>query len=162
MLRSFRVGSICDMRLSRRWDGSVGLGKLLIVGASAIVLGAGYVGARCYSTSGGAVASQDLLYRLVIEEETMRGQDMVAQAPVLRAREGDHVNLLLTAPMPADVYIHGLEISATLLPNLETSLAFSAGSPGRYYVHLHNVVCAAPHQSDESHIEVAVVEVEPR
>jgi hypothetical protein len=140
----------------------VGLGKLLIIGASAIVLGAGYVGARCYSTSGGAVVSQDLSYRLVIKEETMQGENMVAQAPVLRAREGDHVNLLLTAPMPADVYIHGLEISATLLPNLETSLAFSAGSPGRYYIHLHNVVCAASQQSDEAHIEVAVIEVEPQ
>ncbi|TMJ46531.1 MAG: hypothetical protein E6G85_30960 [Alphaproteobacteria bacterium] len=138
------------------------LRNLLIAGASAIVLSVGYVGARCYSTSGGIVTSQDLSYRLAIEEEAMRGQVMVAETPVLRVREGDRVNLLLTAPLPAEVYIHGLETSATLLPNLETSLAFYAATPGRYYVHLHNVVCADPHESSDSHVEVAVIEVEPR
>jgi hypothetical protein len=68
--------------------------------------------------------------------------------------------LLLTAPLPAEVYIHGLEISTTLLPNLETPLAFSAVTPGRYYIHLHNVVC--DDQMGDSHVEVAVVEIQPR
>jgi hypothetical protein len=140
----------------------VELRNLLIAGASAIVLSVGYVGARCYSTSGEALASQDLSYRLAIEEEAMRGQAMVAEIPVLRVHEGDRINLLLTAPLPAEVYIHGLETSTTLLPNLETSLAFSAATPGRYFVHLHNVVCADPHQLNDSHVEVAIVEVEPR
>jgi hypothetical protein len=138
----------------------MGLGKILVVGASVILLGAGYVGARSYATSGWAIASRDLLYRLTIEEEAMRGQKMVAEPPVLKIREGDRVNLLLTAPLPAEVYIHGLEISTTLLPNLETSLAFSAMTPGRYYIHLHNVVCDG--QMGDSHVEVAVVEIEPR
>ena len=138
----------------------MGLSKILIAGASVVLLGVGYVGARSYATSGGAIASQDLLYRLTIEEEAMRGQKMVAEPPVLKIREGDRVNLLLTAPLPAEVYIHGLEISTTLLPNLETSLAFSAVTPGRYYIHLHNVVCDG--QMGDSHVEVAVVEIQPR
>jgi hypothetical protein len=138
----------------------VNLSRLLIAGASAILLSAGYVGARSYSSPGGAIASQDLLYRLTIEEEAMRGQKLVAEAPVLRVREGDHVSLLLTAPLPAEVYIHGLELSTTLLPDLETPLAFSAVSPGRYYIHLHNVVCEG--QMGDSHVEVAVIEIEPR
>jgi hypothetical protein len=138
----------------------VELGKILIAGASVILLGAGYVGARSYATSGGAIASQDLLYRLTIEEEAMRGQKIVAEPPILKIREGDRVNLLLTAPLPAEVYVHGLEIRTTLLPNLETSLAFSAVTPGRYYIHLHNVVCDG--QMGDSHVEVAVVEIEPR
>jgi hypothetical protein len=140
----------------------MGLRNLLIAGASAIVLSVGYVGARCYSTSGEAASFQDLSYRLAIEEEAMRGQQRVAGIPVLRVREGDRVKLLLTAPLPAEVYVHGLETSTTLLPNLETSVAFSAATPGRYYVHLHNVVCEDPRQSNDSHVEVAVVEVEPR
>jgi hypothetical protein len=140
----------------------VELRNLLIVGASAIMLSVGYVGARCYSTSGEAVAAQGLSYRLIIEEEAMRRRTMVAEIPVLRVREGDSINLLLTAPLPAEVYIHGLETSTTLLPNLETSLAFSATTPGRYFVHLHNVVCADPLQTNDAHVEVAVVEVEPR
>jgi hypothetical protein len=140
----------------------VELRKLLIAGTSAIVLSVGYVGARCYSTSGDAVSSQDLSYRLAIGEEAMRGPALVADIPVLRVREGDRVNLLLTAALPAEVYVHGLETSATLLPNLETSLAFSAATPGRYFVHLHNVVCADPQQPSDAHVEVAVVEVEPR
>jgi hypothetical protein len=138
----------------------VELGKILIAGASVILLGAGYVGARSYATSDGVIASQDLLYRLTIEEEAMRGQKMVAEPPVLKIREGDRVNLLLTAPLPAEVYIHGLEISTILLPNLETSLAFPAVTPGRYYIHLHSVVCDG--QMGDSHVEVAVVEIEPR
>ena len=138
----------------------MGLSKLLIAGASAILLSAGYVGARSYSSSGGATASKDLLYRLTIEEEVMRGQKLGAEAPVLRVHEGDHVSLLLTAPLPAEVYIHGLELSTTLLPDLETPLAFSAVSPGRYYIHLHNVVCDG--QMGDSHVEVAVVEIQPR
>ncbi len=138
------------------------LRNVLMAGASAIVLSVGYVGARCYSTPDEAIASQDPSYRLAIAEETMRGEAIIAEIPVLRVREGDRVNLLLTAALPAEVYVHGLEISATLLPNLETSLAFSAATPGRYYVHLHNVVCADPHQPSDSHVEVAVVEVEPR
>jgi len=138
----------------------VGLGKFLIAGVSVVLLGAGYVGARSYSTSGGDIASQDLSYRLIIGEEAMRGQKLAAEAPVLRAREGDHVSLLLTAPLPAEVYIHGLELSTTLLPDFETPLAFSAVSPGRYYIHLHNVVCEG--QTGDSHVEVAVIEIEPR
>jgi hypothetical protein len=140
----------------------VELRNLLIAGASAIVLSVGYVGSRYYSISGVAIASQDLSYRLAITEEAMRDRATIAEIPVLRVREGDRLNLLLTAPLPAEVYIHGLETSTTLLPNLETSLAFSAATPGRYYVHLHNVLCEDPHQSTDSHVEVAVVEVEPR
>lgn len=138
----------------------MGLGKIIIAGVSVILLGAGYVGARSYATSDGAIAPQDLLYRITIEEEAMRGKQLVAEPPVLKIHEGDRVNLLLTAPLPAEVYVHGLEISTTLLPNLETSLAFSAVTPGRYYVHLHNVVCDG--QMSDSHVEVAVVEIEPR
>jgi hypothetical protein len=140
----------------------VELRNVLMAGASAIVLSVGYVGARCYSTSSEAIASQDPSYRLAITEEAIRGQAMVAEIPILRVHEGDRVNLLLTAPLPAEVYVHGLETSTTLLPNLETSLAFSAATPGRYFVHLHNVVCADPQQPDDTHVEVAVVEVEPR
>ena len=136
------------------------LSKVLIAGASAILLSAGYVGARSYSDLGATIASQDLLYRLTIEEEAMRGQKLVAEAPVLKVREGDHVSLLLTAPLPAEVYIHGLELSTTLLPNFETPLVFSAVSPGRYYIHLHNVICEAP--MGDTHVEVAVIEIEPR
>jgi hypothetical protein len=127
-----------------------------------MVLGVAYVGTRYYAAADAAIAPRDLSYRLAIGEQTIRGQGAVAELPVLKAREGDHINLLVTSALPAELYIHGLEISTTLPADLETSLAFPAKYSGRYYVHLHNVICAPPHESDESHVEVAVIEVEPR
>lgn len=140
----------------------MGLHRLLIIGASIMVLATAYAGTKYYATADAAVAPQELSYRIAIGEQTIQRQGLDAEPLVLKAREGDHVKLLVTSAVPAELYIHGPEIKITLLPDLETSVAFFAKDTGRYYVHLHNVLCAVPHQSDDSHVEVAVVEVEPR
>lgn len=140
----------------------MGLRRLLIICASAMLLSVAYAGTRYYTTADAAIAPQDLSYRLTIAEQTIREQGASTERPVLRAREGDHLTLRVTSALPAELYIHGLEISTTLPPDLETSFAFTAKYSGRYYVHLHNVICAALDQSDESHVEVAVIEIEPR
>ena len=150
-----------DLRSVAILGGSVKLRRFIAVGVSLMLLGASYAAAKYYSPTS-SLGSQNRLYRLTIDERTMRGEGAIAEVPVLKAREGDHAELLLTAALPAELYIHGLEVTATVLPNTEASLIFSTERPGRYFVHLHNVICAPPHQSDEAHVEVAVIEVEPR
>jgi hypothetical protein len=144
-----------------RFGGGVRLRQFTAIGFSVMLLGASYAAAKYYAPTS-ASAAQNRLYRLAIDEQTMLGEGAVTEIPVLKAREGDHAELLLTAALPAELYIHGLEVKTTLLPNTEASLVFSTEQPGRYFVHLHNVICADPHQSDESHVEVAIIEVVPR
>jgi hypothetical protein len=133
---------------------------LLFVGISMLFVALTYLGSRHFAAADTSV-SQNILYRIGISERAIRGQREASQLPVLRAHEGDQVELRVTSEFAAELYIHGLEVTATLVPNLEASLIFPAKYAGRYYVHLHDLICASPPASDESHFELAVIEVGP-
>ena len=134
---------------------------LLFIGISTLVLVLTYLGSRHFAAAN-ATVSQNFLYRIGISEQTIRGQREASQLLVLRAHEGDQVELRVTSELAAHLYIHGLDVTATLVPNLEASLIFPAKNAGRYYLHLHDLICASPPASDESHFELAVIEVEPK
>jgi hypothetical protein len=62
--------------------------------------------------------------------------------------------LTVTTIYPGQLYIHGIEQATNLTPGSETKVAFTAAPSGRYFLHLHG--------KDDSHTEVAVLEVAPR
>jgi heme/copper-type cytochrome/quinol oxidase subunit 2 len=132
---------------------------LLFIGISTLLVVLTYVGSRHFAAANTTV-SQTVLYRIGISEQTILEQREVSQPPILKAHEGDQVELRVTSELAAELYIHGLEVTATLVPNLEASLIFPAKYAGRYYVHLHDLICSSPPASDESHFELAVIEVD--
>lgn len=126
------------------------------IAATVLMLAGSYVVIRDFAAADTASAVGDRSYRLAIGART---QDI--ESRVLKARQGDHVELLVTSALPAELYVHGLEIDAVLEPGKETPVAFTAEHSGRFYVHLHNAVCSQGEETVEAHLEVAVIEVEP-
>ena len=77
---------------------------------------------------------------------------------ILDARQGDSITFVVTSTRAGQFYVHGPEVQKTLLPGIKTSLTFTAQYSGRYYVHFHQINCT---DSDESHLELAVLDVMP-
>jgi hypothetical protein len=130
--------------------------EIAAIVATVLMLAGSYFVVRDFAAADTASAVGDRSYRLTIGA---RIQEI--ESRILKAREGDHVELLVTSALPAELYVHGLEIDTVLVPGKETPVAFTAEHSGRFYVHLHHVVCSQNQGTDESHLEVAVIEVEP-
>jgi hypothetical protein len=122
--------------------------RLTIVATTLLVVATAYIGVKYFMTSEGVAAPQSLTYRLDIKGQ--EGSD----PPILQARQGDRIALIVTSPNPGEIFIHGLDKHAMLTPRSEATVAFTAERSGRYYIHFHGM--------DHSHTEVAVMEVSPR
>jgi hypothetical protein len=130
---------------------SMRLRTIAIVTVAALLLGGIYLAAAHFETPDLAVGPQDRSYRLNIGEEK-------ADVKILEARQGDRITFVVTSTRAGQFYVHSPEVESTLLPGVETSLTFAAEYSGRYYVHFHRINCT---DSDESHLEVAVLDVMP-
>lgn len=124
---------------------------LAVVTATALVLSGAYFAAANFAAPEPNLAPQDRSYRLDIGEQR-------ADVKILQARQGDRVTFIATAPRGGALYVHNPEEQTTLVPGVETSMTFTATNSGRYYVHFHPVDCT---ESDESHLELAVLDVMP-
>jgi heme/copper-type cytochrome/quinol oxidase subunit 2 len=122
-----------------------------MVTGTAFLLGGVYLAAAHFAAPDLTVGPQDRSYRLNIGEEK-------ADVRILEARQGDRITFVVTSTRAGQFYVHGPEAESTLLPGVETSLKFTAQYSGRYYVHFHQMNCI---DSDESHLELAVLDVLP-
>jgi hypothetical protein len=122
-----------------------------MVTGTALLLGGAYLAAAHFAAPDLAVGPQDRSYRLNIGEEK-------ADVRILEAHQGDRITFVVTSTRAGQFYVHGPEAESTLLPGVETSLKFTAQYSGRYYVHFHQMNCT---DSDESHLELAVLDVLP-
>jgi hypothetical protein len=126
------------------------LRAIAIVTVTALLLSGGYLAAAHFAPPDLA-GPQDRSYRLNIGEEK-------ADVKILEARQGDRLTFVVTSTRAGQFYDHGPEVESTLLPGIETSLTFTAQYSGRYYVHFHQLNYI---DSDESHLELAVLDVMP-
>jgi hypothetical protein len=124
---------------------------IAIVTLTAFLLSGAYVAAAHFAAPDLALGPQDRSYRLSIGEGK-------ADVKILEARQGDRITFVVTSSRAGQFYVHGPEAESTLLPGVESSLQFTAQYSGRYYVHFHPMNCA---ESDESHLELAVLDVLP-
>jgi hypothetical protein len=131
---------------------SMRLRSIAIVTLMALLLSGGYVAAAHFAAPD-VVGPQDRSYRLNIGEEK-------PDVKILEVREGDRITFVATSTRAGQLYVHGPEVESTLLPGVETSLTFTAQYSGRYYVHFHQLNCTDS-DSDESHLELAVLDVMP-
>ena len=128
--------------------------RIAFVTVTALLLSGIYIAAAHFAAPDVGIGPQDRSYRLNIGEEK-------ADVKILEARQGDRITFVVTSARAGQFYVHGPEVESTLLPGVETSLRFTAQYSGRYYVHFHEIICASPHDSDVSHLEVAVLDVMP-
>ena len=124
---------------------------IVVVAATALALGVIYFAAARFAGPDLAIGTQDRSYRVSIGEKK-------ADVKILEARQGDRITFVVNSTRAGQFYIHGPEVESTLLPGIETSLTFTAQYSGRYYVHFHQINCI---DSDESHLELAVLDVTP-
>jgi hypothetical protein len=125
--------------------------RVAIVAVTALLLSAVYFAAAHFAAPEAAVGPQDRSYHINIGEEK-------TDAKILQARQGDRVTFVVTSTRAGQFYVHGPEVESTLLPGIETTLTLTAKYSGRYYVHFHQINCT---DSDESHLELAVLDVMP-
>jgi hypothetical protein len=135
---------------------SMRLRTIAVVTVAALSLSGLYLGAARFGVPDLAIGPQDRSYRLNIGEEKAD-----INVPTLEAHQGDRITFVVISTRAGQFYVHGPEVERTLLPGVETSLTFTAQYSGRYYLHFHQIKCTSPHDSDESHLEVAVLDVMP-
>jgi hypothetical protein len=130
---------------------SIRLRTIAIVTVTALLLSGVYLAAAHFAAPDLAVGPQDRSYRLNVAKEK-------GDVKILEARQGDRITFVVTSTRAGQFYVHGPEVESTLLPGIETSLTFTAQYSGRYYVHFHQLNCI---DSDESHLELAILDVMP-
>ena len=101
------------------------------------------------SSGNGKVPPQPRAYQLAI-----LGQRVASGPTVLKARQGDPITIAVTTDNAGMISIHGYEQTVDVVPDKAVTLAFTADRAGRYAVDLHG--------ADNSHSEVAALEIQPR
>jgi len=127
------------------------LRALVSVSVTALLLCGAYIAAAHFAAPDLGIGPQDRSYRLNVAAEQ-------ADVQILAARQGDRITFAVTSDRAGEIYVHNPEVESTLVPGLETSFTFTAQYSGRYYVHFHQLNCS---ESDESHLELAVLDVMP-
>lgn len=119
---------------------------LVVVLVTLLLLGGLYVGLRSPAAN---LEPGPRNYTLAV-----RGLRVVSGPTVLAAVQGDPVTISVTSDRPGMVYIHGYEQMVDLAPDQPVSLSFQAEHAGRFGLHIH--------ATDNTHTEVAALEVQPR
>ena len=74
---------------------------------------------------------------------------------LIRIRQGDVVKLRWTTDRPLTLHLHGYDIESDVVPNVVTSIRFTATATGRFPIEVHY------HQSRKQG-PLAYIEVRPR
>lgn len=62
---------------------------------------------------------------------------VVPDTPVLRATQGDTIEIAVTGDEPTELHLHGYDIALTLEPGKPTVFRFEAGIAGRFSMEAH-------------------------
>jgi hypothetical protein len=86
--------------------------------------------------------------------------DIHTQAPpakpaVLAVRQNDRVVIRVSADQPVQVHLHGYDIESDVVPNVVTSLRFTATATGRFPLEIHS-------KDPRKQAPLAYLEVRPR
>jgi FtsP/CotA-like multicopper oxidase with cupredoxin domain len=98
-----------------------------------------------------------------VVHELAIAQRAVAGESVVRVTEGDRVVLRWTTDEPAEIHLHGYDLTGDLVPGETTEMAFEAHATGRFPVTAHGF---GEHGDDEDghghedHEEAVLVYVE--
>ena len=98
----------------------------------------------------GKVLAEDRVLELAIHNA-----ESPAKPPVLSVLQNDRVVVRLTSDKPLHVHLHGYEIESDVVPNVVTSLRFTATVTGRFPIEIHSDQPRKPRP-------LAYVEVRPR
>ena len=98
----------------------------------------------------GKVLAEDRVLELAIHNA-----ESPAKPPVLSVLQNDRVVVRLTSDKPLHVHLHGYEIESDVVPNVVTSLRFTATVTGRFPIEVHSAQLRKPRP-------LAYVEVRPR
>ena len=71
--------------------------------------------------------------------------------PVIKARQGDEITLVITSDKADELHLHGYDRHAHLQPNAPARVTLKADRTGRFPIELH-----------KSHIELGTIEVYPK
>jgi len=79
------------------------------------------------------VHAEDRVFELEIH-----GERPTAKPPVLAVRQNDQVVVHVSADKPVQVHLHGYDIESDVVPNVVTSLRFTATATGRFPIEIHS------------------------
>jgi heme/copper-type cytochrome/quinol oxidase subunit 2 len=77
------------------------------------------------------------------------------KARVLSVSQNDEVVVRITSDRPLQSHLHGYDIESDIVPNVVTSLRFTATATGRFPIEVH-------YEQTGKHRPIAYVEVRPR
>jgi heme/copper-type cytochrome/quinol oxidase subunit 2 len=77
------------------------------------------------------------------------------KARVLSVSQDDEVVVRITSDTPLQIHLHGYDIESDIIPNVVTSLRFTATATGRFPIEVH-------YEQTGKHRPLAYVEVRPR
>lgn len=61
-----------------------------------------------------------------------------AKAQVLAVQQNDQVVVRVTSDKPVQIHLHGYDIERDVVPNVVTSLSFTATATGRFPIEIHS------------------------
>jgi heme/copper-type cytochrome/quinol oxidase subunit 2 len=85
---------------------------------------------------GAAIANahaEDRVFALEIHSEAP-----TAKPQVLAVRQNDQVVIHVSSDKPVQVHLHGYDIERDVVPNVVTSLSFTATATGRFPIEIHS------------------------
>jgi hypothetical protein len=128
---------------SRKVAAGVGLGALVVAVVLFIVLSGG-------SDSDNGGQSRTFAFELA------DGQ-AVGGAKDISATQDDHLTVTLKTDVPAELHIHGYELSKDIDAGQEGSIAFTADATGEFEVEAHHLV----HGEEGPGVSLATLTVNP-
>jgi hypothetical protein len=84
-------------------------------------------------------------------EYVVKDGKVVSGEPVIKARQGDEVTIVITSDKADELHLHGYDRHAHLQPNAPARVMLKADRTGRFPIELH-----------KSHIELGTIEVYPK
>ena len=68
----------------------------------------------------------------------IHGEAPTAEPRVLAVRQNDLVDIRVSSDKPVQVHLHGYDIERDIVPNVVTSLRFTATATGRFPIEIHS------------------------
>jgi hypothetical protein len=91
---------------------------------------------RIAALLGAAIANahaEDRVFAIVIH-----GEGPTVKPQVLAVRQNDHVVVRVSSDKPVQLHLHGYDIESDVVPNVVTSLRFTATATGRFPIEIQS------------------------